>query len=140
MVVYGDDLSLCFFLNFLILILFFLWPLFQEYGICNFTLLDYPLVRWKEYLYIWLFMIAFHWVRFLNINLDSQSDSSSATCDILREARQQVLYVILAAFNTLISAHKVLWTSDFSFIITILKWFHKFTFQVICKHEWILSL
>jgi cysteine sulfinate desulfinase/cysteine desulfurase-like protein len=41
-------------------------------------------------------------------NPHSQSDSSSATCDILREARQQVLYVILAAFNTLISAHKVL--------------------------------
>lgn len=78
-----------------------------------FTFLRYPLVICKTYLYMWLFMIAFHRVSFLNVSLDSQSDSSSATCEIVREARQQVLYVILAAFDTLISALKVLWTSDF---------------------------
>ena len=51
-------------------------------------------------------MIAFHWVSFLNISLDSQSDSSSATFEIVGEAHQLAALILW-------SAHKVLWTSDF---------------------------
>ena len=41
-------------------------------------------------------MVAF--IKFLNYNLDSQSDTSSATSDIVREARQQVLLNLLLLF------------------------------------------